>query len=219
MQAGHAPALTPSRIVASLLAAHPDAASLLAEASHRQALAGRSATTVGQALANMQAARLRAEEIRHRLDPRYERPVNFVAGLAILAAIGIGIAVLNGIEFAGALEERTIVPATITSTALWLTGAWLVVLAKRDGRHVVGLVLGGAASVMALFLAVLHGFGTFPRRSTVWYHFGQGALLGLLICSSPHARPYWSPAWSRSRSSWHDGSGIRPAPSMRRRSG
>jgi hypothetical protein len=179
VQAGHAPA--PSGIVASLLAAHPEAASLLAEASHRQALAERSAAAADQAFAAAQAARLSAEELRRRLDPRYSRPVHFAAGMAILAAFGLGLAMLNGIELAGALGERTIVPATVTTTALWLTGAWLVVLAKRDGRRAVSASLISAAVVLVLFLAVLHGLGTFSRRSAGWDHCGQGALLGLLI--------------------------------------
>jgi hypothetical protein len=129
-----------------------------------------------------QAARLSAEELRHRLDPRYDRPVHFAAGLALLAAVGAGLAVLTGMEFAGTLGERTIVPATIATTALWLTGAWLIVLAKRDGRRAVSATLIGAGSVLVLFLAMLHGFGTFSGRSTVWDHVGQAALPGLLIC-------------------------------------
>lgn len=180
MQAGHAP--TPGRIVASLLAAHPEAASLLAEASHRQALAEHSAAASGQAFAKAQAARLAAEELRRRLDPRYRRPVHFTAGLALLAAMGVGLAFFNAIEVGRALAEWTIVPAAITITAVWLTGAWLAVLASRDCRRAAVAALIAGAGVLGLLLAVLHGFGAFSRRSAAWEHAGQGMLLSLLIC-------------------------------------
>lgn len=71
-----------------LLAGHPEAASLLAEASHRRALARVSAAAAGRAFATAQAARLRYEELRHRLDPRLRRTVGFGAGLIVLVLLG-----------------------------------------------------------------------------------------------------------------------------------
>ena len=61
---------TPAKIIGELLANHPEAASLLAEASHCRALAVCSAADTRLKFAAAQAARLAYEELRHRLEPR-----------------------------------------------------------------------------------------------------------------------------------------------------
>ncbi len=77
-----------SQILDELLTSHPEAASLLAEASHCHALASSSAANVGQAFTAAQAARLSYEELRHRLDPRRRRTIHFGAGLILLIVLG-----------------------------------------------------------------------------------------------------------------------------------
>ena len=160
MSSAHLP--TPSRIVGEVLTYHPEAASLLGEASHRHALAAHSTATASQALYAAQATRVCYEELRHRLDPRYRRPVHFAAGLACLAGLGVGLAVLDGLELITVLAARMAVPITLAAVAVWLTGAWLAALAAREGRH--GLLAGiiAGAVVMSLLLVTLHGL---PCRS------------------------------------------------------
>jgi hypothetical protein len=82
---------TPARIVGELLASHPEAASLLAQASHCRVLALSSAATTRQRFAAARAAQLCYDELRHRLDPRSRRTVNFEAGLAVLVVLAVGI--------------------------------------------------------------------------------------------------------------------------------
>jgi hypothetical protein len=96
---------SPSQIMGELLTSHPEAASLLSAAAHWRALAVSSAATTRQRLAAAQAARLSYEELRHRLDARHRRTVNFGAGLAVLVVLAVGIflellpAALHGFGF------------------------------------------------------------------------------------------------------------------------
>lgn len=176
-----APTPTPSRIVGELLAAHPEAASLLAEASHRQALADHSAGTACQEFNAAQVARLAYEELRHRLDPRQRRPVHFAAALVFLAGIGAGLAILNGILLAGVLAKWMAIAASIAGVAVWLTGAWLAVLASRDGhRDVLAFIIAGAI-VLSFLLAALHSLTTLSRWPTAWDNVGASALGAVLI--------------------------------------
>ena len=71
---------TPAKIIGELLTNHPEAASLLAEASHCRALAVCSAATTRLKFAAAQAARLAYEELRHRLEPRRRHPIHFAVG-------------------------------------------------------------------------------------------------------------------------------------------
>ena len=92
---------TPSQIMGELLTGHPEAASLLAEASHRRALARNSAAAVRRAFAMAHGARLHYEELRHRLDPRARRTIGFAPGLAVLVLLGAGLTLLDVIELGG----------------------------------------------------------------------------------------------------------------------
>jgi hypothetical protein len=85
--------MTPTQIVGELLRNHPEAASLLAEASHHRTLAVWSAATARRKFAAAQAARLAYEELRHRLDPKLRRRINFAAGLAVLVVLAASITV------------------------------------------------------------------------------------------------------------------------------
>ena len=179
MSSVHMP--TPSRIVGEVLTYHPEAASLLGEASHRRAVAAQSTATASQALYATQALRVCYEELRHRLDPRYRRPVHFGAGLAILAGLGVGLAVLDGLELMTVLAARMAVPITLAAVAVWLTSAWLAALAARESRR--GLLAGiiAGAAVTGLLLVTLHGFMPFPDRPVPWGHLAVGVLMAVLI--------------------------------------
>ncbi|MGA3154302.1 MAG: hypothetical protein ACLPN6_13760 [Streptosporangiaceae bacterium] len=181
-----APALTPSRIVGDLLASHPEAAALLAEASHRQALAAHSAAAAGQTFAAEQAARLRHQELRHLLDPRRRRGIHLGAGLVLLAAAAAGLAVLDRVELGGVLGKPLATQVAIAAAAVWLAGAWSAALASREGRRGLVAALAAAAAALALLLAALHGLGS-SQASTGgsstggWSNTGLGVLAAGLI--------------------------------------
>jgi membrane-bound metal-dependent hydrolase YbcI (DUF457 family) len=173
--------MTPARILGELLASHAEAPSLLAEASHRQALAAESAAAAGQAFAAAQAARVSYEELRHRLDPRGHRSLHFGTGLVLLAAMGAILAVLDGIELITVLTAKMAVPATIAAMAVWLTGAWLAALGTRERhRALVAAIIAGAI-VLSLILAVLHGLPALSGWPAVWADVGVGVLSAVLI--------------------------------------
>ena len=179
MRSAHPP--VPARILGELLASHPEAPSLLAEASHRQALAGHSAAVARQAFGAAQAARVGYEELRHRLDPRERRPVHFGAGLVLLAVIAAALALLNGIELVTVLAEVAAIPAALAATAVWLTGAWLAALASREGRRalVAAIIAGGTA--LSLVLAALHSLATSSGWPPARAGIGAGVLSAVLI--------------------------------------
>ena len=92
MSPDHEP--TPATIIGALLTSHPEAASLLAEASHWRALAVCSTVFTRVKFTAAQAARLAYEELRHRLEPRRRHPVHFGLGLLLLLAVGAGLTML-----------------------------------------------------------------------------------------------------------------------------
>ena len=172
---------TPSQIISELLAGHPEAASLQAEASHCQALARSSAANVGQAFTAAQAARLSYEGLRHRLDPRRHRTIHFGAGLILLIVLGAGLAMLNVIELSGLLGGiRSVLPA-LAATAVWLTGAWLAALASRERRWTMVLAAIGGAILLGLLLATLHGFEPRPGWPTLRDHARGSSVFGVLV--------------------------------------
>jgi hypothetical protein len=151
-----------------LLTGHPEAASLQAEASHRQALARSSAASVHHGFVVAQTARRSYEELQHRLDPRRRRTIHFAAGLLLLTVLGAGLTMLDDIELGG---TRAVLPA-LAATAVWLTGAWLAALGSRERRWPLVLATAGAAILLGLLLATVHGF----RGGSVF-----GALIGVFI--------------------------------------
>lgn len=176
---------TPAQILSDLLTGHPEAASLLAEACHRVALARTSAARAVQAFAAANAARLRYEELKHRLDPRRLRPVPFGVGLVLIVVLGAELTMLNAIELSGLLEGIRTVLSALAATAVWLTGAWLASLVNRDRRWpLMPAVIGGAA-VVGLLLTILHGFGPIPGWPAIRGDTREddvfGALAGLFI--------------------------------------
>jgi hypothetical protein len=172
---------TPSQILGELLAGHPEAASLQAEASHCQALARSSAANVGQEFIATQAARLSYEELRHRLDPRRHRTIHFGAGLILLTVLGAGLTMLDVIELSGLLGGLGSVLPALAATAVWLTGAWLAALASRERRWTLVLATIGGAILLGLLLATLHGFEPRPDWPAVSEHVRGSWLFGVLV--------------------------------------
>jgi hypothetical protein len=169
---------TPAQIIGELLTGHPEAASLLAEASHRRALARSSTAKVVQEFAAAQAARRHYEELGHRLDPR-RRPVPFGAGLVLLIVLGAELTMLDTIELSGLVAGiRSVLPA-LAATAVWLIGAWLASLAGRERRPLMLAAVGGAV-LLGLLLAILHGFDPIPGWPTVSEHARGSAVSGVL---------------------------------------
>ena len=150
---------TPLQIIGELLTRHPEGASLQAEASHRRALARSSAANVSGMFAVAQAARLGYEELRHRLDPRRLRTLNFVAGVVVLVLLGVGLTLLDIIQLSGLLGPTGSVLPALAAAAVWLTGAWLAALADRERRWPLVLTGSVAAILLDLLLAVVHGLG------------------------------------------------------------
>jgi hypothetical protein len=168
---------TPPLIVGELLLNHPEAASLLARATHWRSLAAWSAATTRRKLAAAQAARLAYEQLGHLLEPRGRQPVNFAAGLLLLLLLSAGLVMLNLIE----LDGLRSVLAALAATAVWLTGAWLGAVAARQRRWTLVTVLAGAGVLLALMLVVLHGVSPHPAWLTVSRHIVFGALIGCFI--------------------------------------
>lgn len=158
-----------------LLTGHPEAASLLAEASHRSALARVSAAGARQAFAMAHSARIHYEALRHRLDPRLRRTVGFGAGLVVLVLLAAGMTLFDIIE----LDGMWSLPADLAATAMWLAGAWLAAIASRE-RHWPLVVAGIAAAVLlSLLLMSLHGLGTGPARPVSRESLLFGVLVGV----------------------------------------
>ena len=175
MRPDHLP--TPTRIIGELLLNHPEAASLLARATHWRSLAVWSAATARRKFAAAQAARLAYEELGHLLEPRGRHPINFAVGLLLLLVLSAGLVMLNLIELGGL---RSVLPA-LAATAVWLTGAWLGAVAARQRRWTVVAALAGAGVLLALMLVVLHGVGPHPAWSAVGRRAVFGALTGAFI--------------------------------------
>lgn len=149
---------TPAGIIGELLTGHPEAASLLAEASHCQALARGSTGYASLTFHAAQAARLGYEELRHRLDPRRVRTVNFCVGLLVLFLLGAGLTLLDAAELNGVLGQvRSILPA-LAAALVWLAGAWVAALASRESQRGVCIVVGAVGVLLGLLLAALGGF-------------------------------------------------------------
>ena len=123
----------PAQIIAELLTGHPEAASLLAEAIHCQALARSSAANVGQDSAAAETARLHYEELYTCSIPLFAHdPLG--AGLLLLLVLGAGQTMLDGIELSVLLGGVRLVLGALAATAVWLTGGWLAALASRKRR-------------------------------------------------------------------------------------
>jgi hypothetical protein len=167
---------TPAQVIGELLETHPEAASLLAEASHCRALAVCSAAITRLKFAAVQAARLAYEELRHRLEPRRRHSINFAVGLLLLLVLGAGLAMLDVIEFSGLLGAPGAVLPALAAAAAWLTAAWLSVIAVRQRRWALVAAIMAAAVVLGLLLVAMHGLG----RPTAHQYASASAVFGAL---------------------------------------
>ena len=170
MRPDHGP--TPTQIIGDLLHNHPEAASLLARATHWRTLAIWSAAIVRRRLAAALAARLAYEELERLLEPRRRHPINLVVGLLLLVVLGAGLVMLDLIELGGLRS----VPTALAATAVWLTGAWLGVVAARQRRWTLVATITGAAFLLGLLLVALHSVDPHPA----WPDAGRRAVFGAL---------------------------------------
>lgn len=175
MRPEHLP--TPARIIGELLLNHPEAASLLARATHWRSLAVWSAATTRRKLGTAQAARLAYEELGHLLEPRGRHPVDFAVGILLLIVLSAGLVMLNLIELGGLRS----VLAALAATAVWLTGAWLGAVAARQRRRTQLAAIVGAVLLLGLLLVALHDVGPHQGWSAVGGHAVFGALTGAFI--------------------------------------
>lgn len=175
MRPDHRP--TPTQIIGDLLHNHPEAASLLARATHWRTLAIWSAAIVRRKLAAALAARLAYEELGRLLEPRRRHPINLVVGLLLLVVLGAGLVMLDLIELGGLRS----VPTALAATAVWLTGAWLGVVAARQRRWTLVAAITGAAFLLGLLLVGLHSVDPNPAWPDADRCAVFGALTGVFI--------------------------------------
>ena len=174
------PRPTPAEIIGELLTSHPEAPSLLAEASHCQALAACSAVITRVKFAAAQAARLAYEELRHRLEPRRRHPIHFGVGMLLLLIVSAGLAMLVLIELSGLLGGSTSALPALAATAVWLTVAWLAVIVVRQRRWALVAAVIGAGLLLELLLVALHGLSPQPGWPTGSTHDHGSTVFGVL---------------------------------------
>ena len=208
MSPDHRP--TPATIIGELLTSHPEAASLLAEASHWRALAMCSAVSTRVKFTAAQAARLAYEELRHRLEPRRRHPVHFGLGLLLLLVVAAGLTMLVLIELSDWLGgSRSALPA-LAATAVWLTVAWLAALAVPRRRWALVTAVIGAAILLELLLVALHGLspggtpaGAQDHDSTVFGILTGAFILVLTAGAAVLMAHMESPSLLAARQRWH----------------
>ena len=174
---------TPAEIIGELLTSHPEAPSLLAEASHCRALAACSAVTARVKFAAAQAARLAYEELWHRLEPRRRHPIHFGVGLLLLLILSAGLAMLVLIELSGLLGGR--VGAARAGRHRGLGHRSLARrVAVRQRRWALVAAMIGAGLLLGLLLVALHGLGPASGLAGRGQDHGSnvfGALTGAFI--------------------------------------
>jgi len=146
-------------LVGGLLADHPEARSLLSEASHWRGLAAHSAALAAAASWAADLARLRYEELRHRLDPRGHRRARYEVTCTLVAVIGLTLAGLAWIELAPWIDVTGRLAGWLVAIAVaivWLFGAWLAASPGHPRRALLAVV---AAALTALLSGLV---GTLP---------------------------------------------------------
>jgi hypothetical protein len=179
MRPGRGP--RPSQILHELLASHPEAASLQAEAAYCRALVMCSGIKTDRKHAAVQAAQLGYERLRHRLDPRHRRPVHLEQGLLLLGVLGVGLTVLDVIELGPLLPGVRSTLVTLAVTAVWLTLSWLAALASRGKRWTMVASAIGGATLLALLLAAVHCINPGRGWPAAWGDIYGSTVLGILF--------------------------------------
>lgn len=164
-----------------LLASHPDAASLLSEASHRQALADESAKAARESARAMLMARRRWDDLRHRLDPRGRRLVNVRTGLAALVVIGACLFMLDLLVLGDVRGTATALPLAMCATTTWLMAAWRGALAGREGQRRLRVLITAGTAALILLYVLVHMLASVPRHAIRWHHVAAGAVAMVLI--------------------------------------
>ena len=131
-------------------------------------------------------ARLRWEELRHRLDPRSRRRGRYGVACALVAAIGVALAGLARIELAPWIDvvaQPVARPAgwlvALSVAAIWLVGAWL---AATPGHPWRAPLAASAVALAALLAALAVADGAGRALSAVLY-----AVLSLLLAGTAAA--------------------------------
>ena len=171
---------TPATVIGGLLTSHPEAESLLAEASHRRALAVCSAVFTRMKFAAAQATRLAYEELRHRLEPRRRRSLHLGVGLLLLVVLSSGLAMLVLVELSGWLGGPSAALPALAATAVWLTVAWLAAVAVLRRRWALVAAVISAALLLELLLVVLYGLSPHPGGTPGSGHNHGSAIFGVL---------------------------------------
>ena len=172
---------TPTTIIGGLLEGHPHASVLLAEACHCRALAECSEADAEFRFRAARVAHLRYEELRHRIDPRRRRPVDFGAGLLGLLVLAAALAALDLVELSGLPDELAPVPSALSATAVWLALGWLGAVAARQRRWAGLTVIAVAAALLDLLLMALYGFSPHPGWQPVGKHLPGSTVFGILV--------------------------------------
>jgi hypothetical protein len=189
-------------LVGGLLASHPEARSLLSEASHWRGLAVHSAAVAAAASRAADLARLRYEELRHRLDPRGRRRGRYGVACALVAVIGVALAGLARLELARWIDVTGRPAGWLVATAvaaIWLSGAWLAATSGHTRRA----LLAVAAVALAALLAALAqadgvGSGLVGTLAAVLY-----AVLSALLAVTAAALIARAEPVTLARARWH----------------
>lgn len=154
-EAGAARLQAARALVGGLLAGNPEARSLLSEASHWRGLAAHSAALADAAGRAADLARLRYEELRHRLDPRGHRRARYAVACALVAAIGVALAGLARIELAPWIDMTAQLagrPAgwlvATAVAAVWVAGAWLAATTGHPRRALLAVAAVALAALL-----------------------------------------------------------------------
>jgi hypothetical protein len=158
-----------------------EAASLLSEAWHRDALAEESANACAEAANTMLDARRRWDDLRHRLDPRDRRLVKIRTGLAVLVLITACLLMLDVPIMRGVTAQHAIFPLAICATATWLMAAWRSVLADRENQRRLRVLIAAGTAVLILLLAVVHVLASANWQPLRWQHVATTAAIMILI--------------------------------------
>ncbi len=183
---------------------------MLAEASHWRALAACSAINTRVKFTAAQALRLAYEELRHRLEPRRHHPVHFGIGVLLLLVLSAGLTMLVLIELGGWLASPGSALPALAATAVWLTVAWLAVLAILRRRWALVTAVIGTAALLELLLVALHGLspsgtagGADDHGSTVFGVLTGAFILVLTAGAAVLMAHMESPSLLAARQRWH----------------
>ena len=168
---------TPATIIGELLANHPEAASLLAEASHCRALAACSAACTRRRVRRGPGRPAwRASSSGTGSGHAVVMRSISSSGSLLVVVLGAGLATLNVIELNGLPGGPRPVPLALAAAAVWLTGAWLAAIAVRQQRWAAVAGIGVVAVMLGLLLVALHGLGPHPGWPASGYALGSTVL-------------------------------------------